>query len=180
MAGLATEYLFGALGLVPASHPTEVVQPSFQWNYTTFLNVLFIGVFAVLYWLYRNRVRLGGGARYAIDPVCGMQVEKQLAPASVRSGAEVVFFCSDRCRDRYVANPDPYMAAHQRLITDQQEMRRTQMSEHIDPICGMKVDPESAAAKREYAGKSYYFCSPGCAKAFDLKPEAFVDTTRSA
>jgi Cu+-exporting ATPase len=54
------------------------------------------------------------------------------------------------------------------------------MSQQIDPICAMTVAPESAAAKREYAGKTFYFCSPGCAKAFDLKPEAFVDTTTSA
>ena len=54
------------------------------------------------------------------------------------------------------------------------------MSAHIDPICGMTVEPETAAAKREYAGRTYYFCSPGCAKAFDLKPEAFANTTRSA
>ena len=54
------------------------------------------------------------------------------------------------------------------------------MSQHIDPICGMTVDSETAAAKREYAGKAYYFCGPGCAKAFDLKPEAYAETTRSA
>jgi P-type Cu+ transporter len=54
------------------------------------------------------------------------------------------------------------------------------MSQQIDPICGMTVDSVSAAAKREYEGKTYYFCGVGCAKAFDLKPEAFGDTTRSA
>jgi len=30
---------------------------SFSWNYTTVLNSLFLGVFAYLYWLYRNRDR---------------------------------------------------------------------------------------------------------------------------
>jgi YHS domain-containing protein/uncharacterized membrane protein YraQ (UPF0718 family) len=179
-AGLATEFLFGAVGLVPAVHPTEVVQPSFQWNYTTFLNVLFIGVFAVLYWLYRNRVRLGGGARYAIDPVCGMQVERQLAPANARHGLQTVYFCSDGCKDRFVADPDRYVTGDHPTITDQLQARRPEMSQPIDPICGMTVDPESAAAKREYAGKTYYFCGPGCAKAFDLKPEAYAETTRSA
>jgi YHS domain-containing protein len=180
VAGLATELLFGAAGLVPAVRPTEVVQPSFQWNYTTYLNILFIGVFAGLYWLYRNRLRLGGGARYAIDPVCGMQVERQLAPASTRHGDQTIFFCSDRCRDRFVANPDRYSAADLPTTMDQDEARRPDMSQQIDPICGMTVDSASAAAKREYAGKTFYFCSTGCAKAFDLKPEAFIDTTRSA
>ena len=180
VAGLATEFLFGAAGLVPAVHPTQVVQPSFEWNYTSFLNVLFIGAFAVLYWLYRNRVRLGGGARYAIDPVCGMQVERQLAPASVRHGDQIVFFCSDRCRDRFAANPERQMTSDERTITHQPTVRRSDMSQHIDPICGMTVDSQAAAAKREYAGKTYYFCGTACAKAFDVKPEAFVDTTRSA
>jgi Cu+-exporting ATPase len=54
------------------------------------------------------------------------------------------------------------------------------MSEHIDPVCGMTVEAETAAAKREHEGKAYYFCGPGCAKAFDLKPEVFIDAARSA
>ncbi|MBI2872159.1 MAG: YHS domain-containing protein [Chloroflexi bacterium] len=27
-----------------------------------------------------------------------------------------------------------------------------------DPVCGMDVDPEKAAAKIEYDGKTFYFC----------------------
>src|SRR5437773_4870311 len=104
VAGLATEYLFGALGLVPTSRPIQVVEPAFRWNYTTYLNLVFLAVFAGLVWLSRNRERLGGGARYAIDPVCGMQVEKALAPASARSAGQIDYFCSDSCRDRFEAN----------------------------------------------------------------------------
>src|ERR1700724_553492 len=33
-----------------------------------------------------------------------------------------------------------------------------------DPVCGMSVDPNKAAAKVERGGKMYYFCAPGCAK----------------
>jgi Cu+-exporting ATPase len=40
-----------------------------------------------------------------------------------------------------------------------------------DPICGMNVEPEKAAAKLEHAGKSYYFCSTGCARKFEKAPE---------
>jgi YHS domain-containing protein/uncharacterized membrane protein YraQ (UPF0718 family) len=178
-AGLATEYLFAGTGLVPVGRPAEVVQPSFQWNYTTYLNLLFLGVFGLLLWLYRNRERLGGGAGYAVDPVCGMQVERQLAPANARGGDRTYFFCSDRCRDRFVADPGRFRADDPRRINEP-EIRRPDMSQEIDPVCGMTVDPESAAAKREYQGKAFYFCNPGCAKAFDRKPEAFVEATRSA
>jgi YHS domain-containing protein/uncharacterized membrane protein YraQ (UPF0718 family) len=178
-AGLATEYLFAGAGLVPVGRPAEVVLPSFQWNYTTYLNIVFLGVFAGLFWLYRNRQRLGGGAGYAIDPVCGMQVERELAPATARGRDRTYFFCSDRCRDRFVADPGRFRADDSRR-TNEPETRRNGMTQETDPVCGMTVEPESAAAKREYGGKAYYFCNPGCAKAFDRQPAAFVDAPRSA
>ena len=34
----------------------------------------------------------------------------------------------------------------------------------IDPICGMTVEPESAAGKFDYKGQTYYFCSVHCQK----------------
>jgi YHS domain-containing protein/uncharacterized membrane protein YraQ (UPF0718 family) len=179
IAGLATEYLFAWAHLVPAVHPAEIVQPSFQWNYTTYLNLVFLVMFGALFWLYRNRERLGGGTRYAIDPVCGMQVEKSLAPAMTASGAGAIYFCSDRCRDRFVANPDRFVRpADEKPL--EQDLRRQPMAQATDPVCGMTVDTESAAAKREYGGTTYYFCNPGCARAFDRSPDAFVEGTRSA
>jgi uncharacterized protein len=179
VAGLATEYLFAWAHLVPAVHPTEIVQPPFQWNYTTYLNLIFLAVFAVLFWLYRNRVRLGGGARYAIDPVCGMQIEKSLAPATTGSGTGTIYFCSDRCCDRFVANPDRFTRPTVGKPLDQ-NLRRQPMAQATDPVCGMVVDTEAAAAKREYGGTTYYFCNPGCAKAFDRNPDDFVEGARSA
>lgn len=44
----------------------------------------------------------------------------------------------------------------------------------IDPVCGMQVDENSAAATSEYKGKTYYFCAPGCKNAFDREPEKYV------
>ena len=43
-----------------------------------------------------------------------------------------------------------------------------------DPVCGMSVDPDKAAAKVEHAGKTYYFCAPGCAKRFQQTPEKYL------
>ena len=51
----------------------------FQWNYTTVLNLLAVLAFAGLYWLYRHR-DVAAAARFAKDPVCGMQVEKRTRP----------------------------------------------------------------------------------------------------
>ncbi|MGA9397223.1 MAG: YHS domain-containing protein [Anaerolineaceae bacterium] len=44
-----------------------------------------------------------------------------------------------------------------------------------DPVCGMSVDPVKAAGKSDYKGKTYYFCSIGCKKAFDKEPQKFVE-----
>jgi YHS domain-containing protein len=44
----------------------------------------------------------------------------------------------------------------------------------IDPVCKMEVDEQSARFTCTYQGKSYYFCAPGCKKAFDEDPEGYV------
>ena len=38
--------------------------------------------------------------------------------------------------------------------------------EFIDPICGMTVDPTTAAGTFNHEGKTYYFCSKGCLQKF--------------
>src|SRR6266516_6227761 len=43
-----------------------------------------------------------------------------------------------------------------------------------DPVCGMKVEPANAAATRQLAGRTYYFCARGCAERFDRAPEQFL------
>src|SRR6266581_7111222 len=45
---------------------------------------------------------------------------------------------------------------------------------HRDPVCGMMVVPEKAAAKAEHAGMTYYFCSKNCAERFSREPEKFL------
>jgi len=44
----------------------------------------------------------------------------------------------------------------------------------IDPVCKMEVDEKTAKFKSEYKGKTYYFCAPGCQKAFVENPEEYV------
>lgn len=44
-----------------------------------------------------------------------------------------------------------------------------------DPVCGMEVDPAQAAGSVEYKGQTYYFCAPGCKKAFEKEPEKYLN-----
>ena len=48
------------------------------------------------------------------------------------------------------------------------------MAQVLDPVCKMTIDSEKAAAKSDYKGKTYYFCAPGCKKAFDADPEKYL------
>jgi uncharacterized protein len=62
-AALVIELLFGALGLIPHERTAQVVEASITLNYTTFLNVVFLLLAAVLVWRF---LRTGGPAMLAM------------------------------------------------------------------------------------------------------------------
>ena len=45
----------------------------------------------------------------------------------------------------------------------------------LDPVCGMTVNPNSAAGSYEYHGQTYYFCSTHCLHKFQDDPEKFLN-----
>jgi Cu+-exporting ATPase len=49
-----------------------------------------------------------------------------------------------------------------------------------DPVCGMMVAPEKAAAKVEHEGQTYYFCSKRCAERFSTEPEKYLAAPEAA
>jgi YHS domain-containing protein len=44
----------------------------------------------------------------------------------------------------------------------------------IDPVCGMSVNPASAAAKTSHNGVEIYFCAKGCKRSFEANPGKFA------
>ena len=58
LAGLAVELAFKALGLTRTARDAKVEMASLSWNYTTFLNIIFLAVAAALIHRYFRR---GGG-----------------------------------------------------------------------------------------------------------------------
>ena len=44
----------------------------------------------------------------------------------------------------------------------------------IDPVCGMTVDPATAAGSHALAGTTYYFCSRHCLEKFKADPEMYL------
>lgn len=43
-----------------------------------------------------------------------------------------------------------------------------------DPVCDMDVDEATAKWSSTHMGKTYYFCAPGCKKAFDANPHKYM------
>lgn len=48
------------------------------------------------------------------------------------------------------------------------------MAQVKDPVCGMTIEDTEAAASKVHNGTTYFFCSEGCAKAFEERPDDFV------
>jgi len=57
-------------------------------------------------------------------------------------------------------------------------IRHQTKQQFIDPVCGMTVDPNTAAAKICHNGVQIYFCADGCKEAFEANPDKFKEKKR--
>lgn len=46
-----------------------------------------------------------------------------------------------------------------------------------DPVCGMVIDPQEAAAQEEHDGTMFYFCSTACHEKFLADPHRYGHPT---
>ena len=65
--------------------------------------------------------------------------------------------------------PDPSVQKPER-----RELMMASVPMAKDPVCGMMVDPLSAAGQYEHAGTTYYFCHPRCEERFRGDPEGYL------
>ena len=56
-ASLVVEFLFGMLHIIPKQHNARIVEEAIRWNYTTWLNIVFLTLAALLVWRF---LRTGG------------------------------------------------------------------------------------------------------------------------
>jgi len=95
------------------------------------------------------------------DPVCGMTVSPDTGLCHVHAGTEYLF-CSAGCRKKFAAHPERYLHEPEQAT-----------GELHDPVCGMKVTPESEH-RHAYQGTDYYFCCNGCREKFAAEPERYL------
>ncbi len=175
-AGLATQYIFMGLHILPPSRPTQLVPGAFSLGYTSALDAVALAVLAVVFWeSHRRRSALQVG-RYAVDPVCHMQVEVANAPAWLDRPSGRIYLCSDRCRDRLAAEPDRYLKGDSPMNPAN---ATTESLPAIDPVCGMTVDRANPAATLTLGETTYYFCCVGCRDSFAGDPERYLRTEKA-
>ncbi|MGB9717953.1 MAG: YHS domain-containing protein [Thermoproteota archaeon] len=54
-----------------------------------------------------------------------------------------------------------------------EEARRMKRRVVTDPVCGMKIEPETAYSRLEYRGQTIYFCSRHCEEEFRRNTEKY-------
>jgi uncharacterized membrane protein YraQ (UPF0718 family)/YHS domain-containing protein len=103
VAALVVDGIFSALGLVPHARPAvaTISERAIGWNYTTFLDLVFLVVAAALVALTLRR-----GAK---DPVCGMTVDRGAGKPTSTYGGRTVYFCSEHCKRAFDADPERYV-----------------------------------------------------------------------
>jgi Cu+-exporting ATPase len=97
-----------------------------------------------------------------IDPICGMTVNPETAPAKLEYEGETHYFCCPHCLKKFREKVGIEPAAN--LTQIGRKTSAPESKEFIDPVCGMTVTPETAAARYEPAdgGETVYFCATGC------------------
>jgi len=138
----------------------------------------------------------------AVDPVCGMEVDRATAGESIEHDGVSYHFCSADCRSAFERDPARYKAemthgghtthplrgsanrSDQPSVTAQpaksgQGRDIGAQAVAVDPVCGMTVDP-AESERSDHIRKTYYFCSSGCKASFDSEPDRYVDAGKGA
>lgn len=120
----------------------------------------------------------------AIDPICGMRVNPATAAGSHEYNGQRYYFCSLSCLERFKADPERALGRPPLSLVSSPSQKKplamtmpASMPERvgeIDPVCGMTVQPATAAGWYQHQGKTYYFCAKSCLDKFRTNPQYYV------
>lgn len=91
--------------------------------------------------------------QHVTDPVCGMKVDPNTSPHRAAHAGKIYYFCSARCREKFVAEPEKYAGDrkstaaehtqhnHETIYTCPMHSEIRQQGPGHCPICGMALEP---------------------------------------
>jgi Cu+-exporting ATPase len=116
----------------------------------------------------------------AIDPICGMTVDPAGAAGQYDYKGTTYYFCAVSCLERFRADPEKALSKKPlNLIATPSSRKPLLMMQsaekgEIDPVCGMTVQPATAAGTHVHRGKTYYFCATRCLEKFQADPDYYL------
>ncbi|HEV2035887.1 MAG TPA: permease [Candidatus Dormibacteraeota bacterium] len=119
LAGFLVGGAFQLFGLAPTNHHVTVFETQPTWNYTTFLDIAFLILMAVMAWrffttgglamLRAHSRRPGEQPNQVQDPVCGMTVDPDKTDYSSDHDGDTYYFCSGGCKESFDKDPGKYV-----------------------------------------------------------------------
>jgi Cu+-exporting ATPase len=104
---------------------------------------------------HHNAASPGDKATGVKDPVCGMTVDPSTAKHQHTHAGQTYYFCAARCREKFIANPQQYLAPATKepeatppgtIYTCPMHPQIRQVGPGSCPIYGMALEPEIATA----------------------------------
>ena len=113
------------------------------------------------------------------DPVCGMQVDPGATAHHATHAGTEYHFCSARCRDRFVADPERHIASAaggegEGACCAASPAAEAPGRQAVDPVCGMRVDPRTASHHARHDGRDFHFCAARCREKFVADPARYL------